>query len=187
MKDKKAVEGKPWFCVVINSTAHYGKAESVVEELKGVLLSSDSEILVINEPEIVSTGEYFVFISGKQFLKRKDDILKLSSVLRIISVGEKPYCFSDKEVSKFTQSIEKRGHSVTFKKGDIVVIKDGYLKNLFGLVTGLRDNKVRVLLRFYVRDFEILAEPKELKLEKSIFDNIPVNMDKKEWFDKFVK
>ena len=160
-------------------TSHHGKTESVIEELKSVLYPGVTEIVVVNDPEILKTGEYFVFLSSKNFLKKKDDIVKLSSVLRVESRGETPYRFSDKEVSGFVKSIEKQDQSVPLKKGDVVVVREGYLKNLFGLVCGNKGGKVKVLFKFHVRKFHELLDSKILKREKSIFDAMPSNVDKK--------
>lgn len=178
-------DSKKWYCVVISSTAYYGKTESVVEELKGVLHPNISDIVVVNEPEIVKTGEYFIFVSSKNFLKKKESVEKLSCVLRIQSSGNTPYCFSDKDVSGFLGSIEKKGKCVEFKKGDVVMVREGYLKNLFGLVCGNKNGKVNVLFRFYVRDFKELLDGKNLKYDKNIFELMPSNIDRNDWFKKF--
>jgi len=180
-------ELKNWYCVAVNSAAYYGKTEMVVEELKSVLLPSKSELIVINEPEMMKTGEYLVFISSKNFLKKKDDIIKLSCVSGIQSKGNIPYPFTEKEVSCFVKSIEKKDSSVSFKRGDVVIIKEGSFKNLFGLVCGNRKGKVNVLFRFYVRDFHEFFDPKELKLDKNIFDFMPSNIDRQDWFKKFTE
>lgn len=175
-----------WYCVVISSTAYYGKTDLVIEELKSVLFPSAAEILVVNDPEIMKTGEYFVFVSSKNFLKKKEDICKLSCVIRIQSSGDSPYRFSDKEVSGFVKSIEKKDEVASFKRGDVVVVKNGYLKNLFGIVSHNTKGKVRVMFRFHVRDFYEEFEPKDLKYDKSIFDSMPSNVDRSEWYKKFV-
>jgi len=182
-----ASEGnKVWYCLVINSSTHHGNSDKVVSEITSVLKAATSEIFVINDKELMKTGEYFIFAEGKNVLKKKDELVKLAGVIRIISVGEQPYAFTEKEVSSFTRSIEKKDKITTFKKGDVVFIKEGSLKNLFGLVCGIQKTRVKILMRFSVRNFFVYLEPKVLKREKSIFENQPPNIDKKEWFEKFV-
>lgn len=179
-----SVENK-WYCVVVNATAHYGKTEAVINELKSVLYPASTQLMVVNNIDLVKTGEYFIFVSCKSFLKKKEDILKLACVLRVVTSGNDAYAFSEKELGSFVKSIEKKEKEVKFKKGDVVIIKDGYLKNLFALVCGRKGAEIRVMLKFHVRSFRVNLAPKMLKYEKNIFDFMPSNTDRKEWFKKF--
>lgn len=178
---------KYWYGLVINASSYYGNSDKIVTEITNILQTTVQEILVVNDKKIMETGEYFIFINGKNTIKKKENLLKLSGLLRIISVGDQPYVFSEREIASFTNSIEKKNTAVCFKKGDVVLIKDGCYKNLFGLVIGNQKEKVKVLLRFHVRDFTFLFESKQLKKEKNIFDVKPSNIDKKEWFNKFME
>lgn len=178
---------KCWFCLVINSASCHRNTDKVVEEISSVLKNSASSILVVNHSDIMNTGEYFIFIEGKNALKKRDELLNLSCVIRIISNGDNPYIFSESEVNSFRNSILKKENAISFKKGDIVFVKDGCFKNLFGLVLGEKDNKIRVLFKFYVRNFIENLEPKILRKEKSIFSFQPTNIDKKDWFKKFTE
>jgi transcription antitermination factor NusG len=135
----------------------------------------------------MSTGEYFIFIEGKSVMRKKEELLNLSCVIRIISTGETPYAFSESEVNSFRNSIVKKDNSISFKRGDIVYVKDGCFKNLFGLVLGNKDENIRVLFKFHVRNFIELLEPKILRKDKNIFSSQPPNIDKKDWFKKFTE
>lgn len=176
-----------WFCLVINATSCHGNSDKIVSEITGILQNSISSVLVVNPTEIVSSGEYFIFIEGKNAMKKKDDILRLSCVLRVISSGETPYVFSEKEVESFRKSIEKKENSFSFKRGDIVFVTEGEFKNLFGLVLGNKDSNVRVMFKFHVRNFVEELEPKLLRKEKNIFEFQPSNIDRKEWIKKFTE
>jgi len=178
---------KVWYCLVINATSCHGNVDKVVSELTNVLQNTVSSVLVVNSLEIMKTGEYFVFIEGKNSIKKKDDLLKLSCLLRIISIDETPYAFSDKEVETFRKSIEKKDYSISFKRGDVVFVKSGCFKNLFGLVLGNKGENVKVLFKFHVRNFINVLEPNLLKKEKNVFDFKPENIDKKDWFKKFTE
>lgn len=178
-----------WFCLQINSSSHYGKSNIVVEELEKILSCGKNrpKFIVIEDPEIKKSGEYMIFVSSGSFLGKKEEILRFSAVLRCVENQGKPYCFTDSEVKKFVSSVEKTGSETKFVKGDVVLVKDGYLKNLHGLVCGKnRDgSKIRVKFRFYIRDIMQEFIPKQLKREKSIYDNMPLGFKKNEWFEKF--
>lgn len=181
------MSGKSWFCLVISSASCHGNTDKVVEEITATLSNCASSVLVVNSSDIMSTGEYFVFIEGKNAMKKKEELLRLSCVTRIISTGETPYAFSDSEVESFRNSIVKKDNSVSFKRGDIVFVKEGCLKNLFGLVLGKKDENIRVLFKFHVRQFIEELEPKMLKKDKNVFSFQPPNIDKKDWFKKFTE
>ena len=175
-----------YYCLVINSSAYHGNTEKVVKEIKSIIQNQSKQITVVNNKELVNTGEYFIFVEGKQALAKMNELVKLSGVLRVVSVGDTPYGFSEKELSGFTTSIEKKETIEKFKKGDIVYIKDGCYKNLFGLV--MRNKKgglVEVLMKFHVRNFRVCFEHKTIRREKSIYDFKPTNIDNKDWFEKF--
>lgn len=178
---------KFWYGLIINASSYYGNSDKIVSEITNILQSAAESILVVNDKKIMETGEYFIFVNGKNVMKKKEELLKLSGLIRIVMSGNSPYVFSEKEISSFTSSIEKKDKAVVFKKGDIVFIKDGCYKNLFGLVMGIQKDKIKVLLKFHVRSFSHLFEPKLLKREKSIFDFKPSNIDKKDWLSKFTE
>lgn len=177
-----------WFCLQINASSHYGKSNVVVEELEKILSGKQKpKFIVIEDPEIKKSGEYMVFLSSNNFLQKKEEILRFSAVLRCVENGGKPYSFSDLEVKRFVKSIEKTGSEAKFSKGDVVLVREGYLKNLHGLVCGKnRDgSKIRVKFRFYIRDIMQEFIPKQLKREKSIYDDMPINFKRNEWFTRF--
>ncbi|MCK9615204.1 MAG: hypothetical protein M0R48_06845, partial [Candidatus Omnitrophica bacterium] len=138
--------------------------------------------------EIKKTGEYMVFICSPDFNSLKDKILRLSAVLRIVENNGRSYRFQESEVRKFTKSIEKNGSDAKFKKGDVINVREGYLKNLYGLVVGKNreGSKIKVLFKFYIRSFIREFSPKELRFEKSIFKEMPCNMTNQEWFKRFL-
>jgi len=179
-----------WYCLIINSTSHYGKSNIVVEEIEGIFSKSKEkpQFIVIEDKEIKKTGEYMIFVCSPDFQSKKEQIVRLSSVVRIIENDGISYRFSDSEVKKFTKSIEKNGADMRFKKGDVVFVRDGYLKNLYGLVTGKnRDgSKIKVLFKFHVRSFIRELNPKDLRLEKNIFKDMPCNISNQDWFKRFV-
>jgi len=176
-----------WFCLVIGATSCHGNTDKVVSEIAATIQNNASSILVVNSSDIMNTGEYFIFIDGKNAMKKKEELLRLSCVSRIISTGETPYAFSDSEVDSFRSSIIKKDNSVSFKRGDVVFVKEGRFKNLFGLVLGKKDDDIKVLFKFHVRNFIEEMEPKVLRKDKNVFDFQPSNIDKKDWFKKFTE
>lgn len=178
-----------WYCLVVNAVSHYGKSDVVVEDVKGVLYPASSKFIVVRDQANAKADEYFIFVSSSNFNKKKEELVKLSCILRIISQSDGiPYPFTKKEINPFIKSIEKKENCPNLKRGDVVLVKNGYLKNLYGLVIGKSGlNKLRVMFKFHVRSFVTELPSKELKYEKSIYDTMPVNTDKKDWLKKFTE
>ena len=175
----------PYFCLVVSTSAHHGKSDKTVEEIRA-LVPDMEEAVVIYDKDLRSSGEYFIFVRCPSIEDQKDAVTKVSGIIRVESCGNVPYRFTKKEVDAFVGSIEKKHSDRIFSKGDVVLVRDGMYKNLFGLVTGRRGRRASVLFRFHVRSRNVMLEMRTLEFVKSVFDDKPVNADRSDWFNKFI-
>jgi hypothetical protein len=95
-------------------------------------------------------------------------------VVSVVPSVHTPHLFSEEEINKFYKSTHKENLKPELECGDVVLVKDGYLKGLYGLVvkntsSGLKLSKnttsrFKISFRFHIRKFcEII---KSSSLEK---------------------
>ena len=179
MSDKKA-----WYATVVNKASHHGKSDFFVKELRGVLYPHQSSFSVVKDDDPL-TDEYFIFVKSAGFVKKREEILRLQGVLRTVD-GKPgcPYSFSDKEVDEFISSIKTVSENHVFSVGDVVVVSEGYLSGLTGIVVKTNSKNInRVFFRFHVRTLIETIKSDGLKFECSIYDAIPRKVRREDWLD----
>ena len=144
-----------WIGLMASRTLLHSDDKSISRELK--LIFGDDFIgyrAVCNE-QISASGEYFLFVNCSNYQEHKEALNHCHFITGVIPSRDEPYHFSLKEISGFLVSSEKTVETgACLNNGDVVLIKTGYLKGLYGIVIKeLTRKKVKVFFSFYVRQF----------------------------------
>lgn len=151
---------KEWYCFMVNGAFHHMNTKAVADQLASIFGKDLIEMKVVcNEDMIASTGEYYIFIRCANYSKYIETLKRKAVFLSAVSSFDSPAIFTDKDVQDFAGSVAEGQKPDGLKRGDVVLVKDGYLKNLYGIVRDAAGGKFRVAFSLYLRKFfEILAE-----------------------------
>lgn len=153
-----------WIGLVINGQYHHGDQSLVVREIGHILGEDSVSSKIVCTPMMAKTGEYYLFVRCKDFHNHAEDIGKSLAVLRGIPSLTSPYLFSDEEVRQFSGSVDCPDEKVKLEYGDMVLVKKGYLKGLYGIIIGeLKNGKRVVAFSFYMRKFKENLNPTDLE------------------------
>lgn len=143
-----------WICLMVSSTLPHKDNKLITKELSVIFGSDLVDHRVVCDTGMLASGEYYLFVRCANYRDHLDTLNKHTFVTNVVPSRESPHYFSDKEVKEFAVSV---GRKVTptsdFNKGDVVLVRDGYLRGLYGVVQGQSGKKCRVFFSFYVRRF----------------------------------
>lgn len=150
-----------WICLMVSRTLPHDDDKAVLRELT-VVFGRDllGHKIVCNE-KIADSGEYYLFVRCGNYWDHVEALNRCHFVTGVIPSRDSPHHFSTREISEFLSSAgQKETVNGCLASGDVVLVKDGYLKGLYGVVTKeLPRKKFKVFFSFYVRQFsEALRE-----------------------------
>jgi hypothetical protein len=144
-----------WVGFMVSRTLPYNDVKAISRELK-IIFGDDliGQKIACND-QMSASGEYFIFVHCRNYWNHIEAINKCHFITSVIPSRDSPYHFSTKEVNDFVSSAgHKESKESAFKNGDVVLVKDGYLKGLYGIVIKeLSCKKLKVFFSFYVRQF----------------------------------
>jgi hypothetical protein len=145
-----------WICMMVNTSFHHGDKTAVTTELRKIFSNDLKEIRLICDEIMWKSGEYYCLILCSNYDSHIPLLKENALFFKVIPSLDNPNWLTSDEVEKFTSSVEKAGIPVGLSKGDIVFVKEGYLKNLYGLVIGNEKGKTKrfkVSFHFYLKRF----------------------------------
>lgn len=144
-----------WIGLTVSRTLNYQDKKSVDRELSLVFGKDLLGYKVVCNDQMLASGEYYIFVHCGDFWKHVEALNKCHFITGVIPSKESPHHFSSKEISEFVSSTgQKDQPSNQFVNGDVVLIKSGYLKGLYGIVIKeLNRKKCKVFFSFYVKQF----------------------------------
>ncbi len=178
---------KPYYCVSVLASAHNRRRDIIITELKKILGDKKAEFVIVDDADLLATGEYYVFIRSEKFTTKHPMIAALQSITLVHCVGQKPYAFPESEVSKFFKDVKIGGERDTLTAGDIVLVRRGYLKNLHGIVKTYLGNKCKVFFWLHTRSFTETINRSWLTKKGTVLSSKPNNVCKDVWLEKFLK
>jgi len=146
-----------WIGLMVSRTLPYNDVKAISRELKVIFGDDLIGHKVVCNDQMSATGEYFIFVHCSNHWDHIESIRKCHFVTSVIPSRDNPHIFSVKEVNDFVSSAgHKESDDNIFKNGDVVLVKDGYLKGLYGIVTReVSRKKLKVFFSFYVRQFSM--------------------------------
>jgi transcription antitermination factor NusG len=163
---------KEWIGLMVNGTFHHGDRKAALDQIKAALEGDLIEKKVVcSEHMATSTGEYYVFVRCHDYQSHIDSLKRNAAVVSVVPSFENPHLFTEKEVDTFAGSVSTSEKPEELREGDMVLVKDGYLKNLYGVVDGEpTGKKCRVVFSFHLRKFSVKLTVTSLQLVGNVFD-----------------
>jgi hypothetical protein len=119
----------------------------------GRVFGEDLIAIKITAPLDDLSSDSYCFVRCAGYHSHISDLLSSPIVRAVLPSYEQPQSLTDAEVNGFFKSFEPP-KSADLSRGDLIVVVDGYLSGLFGLVVGPgRKKRWRIQFRFYVRKF----------------------------------
>lgn len=146
---------KVWICLMVSRTLLHDDEKAISRELTLIFGTDLLDYKVVCNDQMAASGEYYLFVHCDKYFDHVEALNKCHFVTGVIPTRDSPHHFSAKEIAEFLGSAgKKEEQSGSMSNGDVVLVKDGYLKGLYGIVTKeLPHKKVKVFFSFYVRQF----------------------------------
>ena len=139
---------------MVDSSLRHGDRAAVEKEVSAMFGDDLAELRSVCSAEMSSTGEYYVFVRCGDYRLHADKLRASSVVQTAVPSFDSPHMFCDSEVDEFAGSATRKEKPRELDRGDMVLVKEGYLKNLFGVVSGRTGpRRYRVVFSFYLRKF----------------------------------
>ena len=148
-----------WVCITVNTTYHRGDKHAVTLAIERIFGKDLKEVLFVCDEVMWQSGEYYCFIRCPNYAAHIPLLKENSLFFQVVPNCEAPSWLTKADVDKFIESVQSANKRTDYVKGDIVNIKEGYLKNLCGIVMGKHKKKYKVSFHFCTRRLiENLAE-----------------------------
>lgn len=144
-----------WICLMVSKSLDYKDSKAIEKELSLMFGEDLIDYKVGCNDDLTQSGEYYLFVRCYNYWSHSEAVLKNHFVTSVVPSHDNPHNFSPKEITSFLSSIgHKEQQNSQLENGDVVLIKNGYLKGLYGIVTKmLSAKKYRIFFSFYVRQF----------------------------------
>lgn len=161
-----------WVCLMVNGAFRHGDRKAAEKEILSIFGNDFEESRVVcNDEMVASTGEYYMFVRCRNYGSHSDRLKGSVAVVSAVPSYEEPHWFTEKELEEFAGSTAKKDSPKELKRGDLVLVKEGYLKGLFGLVSGKDGGRrYRVCFRLYVRKFAEVLPGRVLEFVDNVLD-----------------
>ena len=111
------------------------------------------DVVVVNtEQEDIDLESIYTFVKCRNYINYIDKLIDSRMIFDVLGGYKNPDVVSDTEIADFTSSVECLKDK-ELKYGDVVLIKNGYLKNIYGVITKLAKKRYEVLFKLYTRCF----------------------------------
>lgn len=175
--------GMVWICFMVSRTLAHDKPEDINRELTLIFGNDFSARKVVWNEQMEKTGEYYLFVCCDKYWNHIDEIGKCHFITGVVPFMDAPHHFSLKDIEEFSLSVEKKEEDThCIVSGDMVLVKDGYLKGLYGIVSkeAIRNKKCKVFFSFYVRQFSEILKVTSLEFicklsESELFTEVVCN------------
>jgi len=146
---------KIWVCLMVSRTLSNTNLKAISRELTVVFRDDLLGFKVVCNDQMSASGEYYIFVNCDNYREHIEAINRCHFITSVVPDRESPHPFTPKEIVEFLTSAGlKEEPSGTLENGDVVLVKDGYLKGLYGVVTKeMPRKKFKVFFSFYVRQF----------------------------------
>lgn len=160
-----------WICLMVSAAFKQGEKGAVGKEVASIFGDDLLGVRTVsNDTMTGSTGEYYVFVRCSDWDSHVERVEKSSAVVSVVPSYRNPHYFTEKEIEAFGGStVEKKPGA--FRRGDMVFVKEGYLRNLYGVVEKtIGEKRCRVAFSFHLRKFSENISVTWLKLVANIFE-----------------
>lgn len=142
-----------WIGLMMGKALNYRKPEVWLDKIKAIC-GERVKYEAVSGDVLTDNGDWYLFLKDSKWREHIIQLKRCRFVVSVVSVGDMPYLFSDEEIKTFVGGVKaKREAGDALSPGDIVIVKDGYLANLYGIVESVSGKTANVFFSFYVRCF----------------------------------
>jgi len=165
-----------WVCVRIDSKVmRKGGSPAVVRaEMKKVFGASLHDVVIVGDelsPDFFeSTSENYVFVKCSNYFEHVDKLRRSKIVIGVLDDFDHPNFCDEGEVKRFARNVGTEEREYLY--GDLVCVREGYLKGLRGVVIRMaRVGFFVVFFRLYTKSFTEELSSSNLVFEMNIRDS----------------
>lgn len=183
-------DGK-WVCIIVSRSYRRGDRDAITTAIKRIFGDDLKEVLFVCDEVMWQSGEYYCFVRCDDYSSHISQLRENSLFFQVVPKYDKPNFLSTEDVENFIESVKKSGNKADFARGDVVVIKEGYLKGLCGLVMdrhscSKKQNKYKVSFHFCTKSFVEVLPKSCLQFLCNLFTNKKFPVTKKSLEDGHV-
>lgn len=158
-----------WVCIRVSLAYHRGDRNAVTSTIERIFGKDMEEVRFVCDEIMWQSGEYYCFVKCSNYDAHIQTLKDNSLFFGVVPSCERPDWLTEDDVNQFIVSVQDAGKKADFIRGDIVNVKEGYLKNLCGLVVGRHKKKYKVSFHFCIRRFVEYLMPDSLQYMGSLF------------------
>jgi len=165
---------KQWVCIRIDSKImRRGDAPGAVRaEMKKIFGDNLLDVVIVGDtlsPDFFeSTSENYIFVKCLNYFENTDKLRQSKMVVAVLDNYDHPNFCDEGEVKKFAQHVGTDDRD--YRYGDLICVREGYLKGLRGVVIRSAKSGYFVFFRLYTRSFMEELSSSNLIFEKNIRD-----------------
>ena len=154
----KKQSSRNWIGVIMGKALNYRRPDTWTKKITDIC-GDGVRYEVVNSEVLNDNGDWYLFINDVDWKEHISALKQCNFVVGLVCDGNSPYLFSDEEISAWIGGIEKsRESKCEFEIGDIVLVKKGFLSNLYGVIEKINGKRAKVFFSFYIRSFyEMIA------------------------------
>jgi hypothetical protein len=161
-----------WVCLTINAAFKHGKIPVVENEIRKIFGSDLRDIQTVRNEALIASGGYYCLVLCSDYFAHVSDLKLLVPDICVIDSVDSPRWLTNREVKDFVQSSDLSKATPIVRNGDIVLVSEGYLQNLYGLVcgtSGTKGQRCRISFKTHLRTFTETVAAKSLKIVGNFF------------------
>lgn len=117
----------------------------------------------------------YAFVKCRDYFSHTEDIASCSAIKMVLASATNPSFLTDEEVQNFVGSTIPVRTANEFRPGDAVMVRNGYLSNLVGIVTRIvRPERYVVLFSFHTRRFRAEVSAQDMSFMTNVLVRSPV-------------
>lgn len=131
----------------------------------------------LKDVTLVSCGDMpedtYIFIKCRNYHDHIGGLIRAGVILTALPSTANPDFLSESDVNEFIQSMAAPvAKSGDFAKGDLVMVRDGYLTNLVGIILAEEKLQYKVCFRLHTRHFTEKLKAAELEYKGHVIGQI---------------
>lgn len=166
-----------WVCLSINQNAvREGDLMQIIKNEMQKIFGPDIHDMVVmcnqlSKELFEMNVENYLFVKVTNYFDHVRELKESAVVFGVLDSYDSPAYVEEKEVLKFRDSMKMKLNVEGLKHGDLVQIKEGYLKNLKGvIIEAPKGEKYKVFFKFHTYSFVETMWRKNLIYVSHIFD-----------------
>jgi len=166
-----------WICVKINlRNCKRSNPVSQIESTFSSIFGSDlHEVLFtgdyLDEYYFSLTSENYVFVHCDNYDKHVLKLKRSKLVHSVLNTYDDPSFVSEDEIAQFKEGMNTEREN-RIDKRDVVRVKDGYMKDLIGVVIGKEDGLMKVIFQLFTISFADLFHEDNLEKQSTLSEKV---------------